>query len=458
MHWHCRQAGTVIAIGVLMGALGLSAAAQQSSCSPDTAIDHAGMKTLSNLQVSSWAGAPVAKDVSLATALRDFNIDISKFTTGTEVPLVLPGHVETSVFVLEREVQGQPLDHTWVVLYSVAPPAVRQAMEQQGIRYPWNGFVMNMDGNAAAPIRIGMLGQPDSQLVYDPQRHTFVQDTLPLLSGLRKDEGCVSCILDLVKSVVCEAVADGISCATVAGCPGAVLSALLRATFKLVTGDLCFLGDINSCANSCGLQQIRITPESNAQLNRGAQKITVNTLSGKNVGAWAMAVRQDAVLGTPIVTLGTSNQQTLNWNPRIGVYTIYAGNIPVPAFSIPGLARSTNVNVGQSPTVAVSWRITDSCDDGRGFRVRFFDKTRGGAYPASGYDTVPSGGEQTFTMNVPRGSMLCEGAVQDPPTDSYWCYGIDGGQNADYPGAGTCCYQVPTSGTTLAVGSTLIGP
>ncbi|MFL6259681.1 MAG: hypothetical protein ACJ76Y_08220 [Thermoanaerobaculia bacterium] len=200
------------------------------------------MKTLTERQVISWADAPTAMGVPLGEALRDYSVDISMLTTGTEVPLVLPGNVETSIFVLEREVKGQPLNHDWVILYSVAPPAVRQALERQSIRYPWSGFVMRMDDNDPAPIRIGMLGQSGFQLIYNPRKHTFERNLLPTPGGLQiaDSQDCMSCILDLVKSVVCEAVADGVSCATLAGCPGAVLSALIRATFKLITGDLCF--------------------------------------------------------------------------------------------------------------------------------------------------------------------------------------------------------------------------
>ena len=97
----------------------------------------------------------------------------------------------------------------------------------------------------------------------------------------------------------------------------------------------------------------------------------------------------------------------------------------------------------------INWTIEDGCQDGRGFRVRFFDKTRGGVYPSGGnYFFVPSGTTGIFSMNAPAGSRLCLGGQTEPPTSGHWCYGINGNQNADYPGAGTavCCRTVPGGG------------
>ncbi len=448
MHSLSRQLGWVVVAVLMTDVFSVAFAAQDTSCAAGAAIDYKRMVTLSNLQVQSWADAPTATGVSLAEALHASGVEVSELTTGTEIPVVLPGNVASSVFVLEREVPREPQNHTWVVLYSVAPTLVRQAMEREGIRYPWSGFVMVMDGeNNVAPLRVGMLGERGA-LVYNSSTHTFEREqSESLLGGQPQAFGaCVSCILDLVKSVICEAVADGVSCATLAGCPGAVLSALIRATFKLVTDDLCFEGDILGCANSCGLQQITLTPDSDAQIKPGNQKITVNIARGPNLGAWVLPVKQNGVPGAPQIHFGLSSQQTFNWNAAAGVYNLYAGNIPAPNTTIPGLGKSTNVRVGQSTTAVVTWQVIDGCDDGRGFRIRFFDKTHGGVFPSSGYDSIPSGGENTFTMNVPRGSNLCRGAEQDPPTELYWCYGINGDQDADYPGAGTCCYQVPASG------------
>jgi hypothetical protein len=424
-----------------------NAAAQEISCLADKAIETAGIVTLNDQQMSSWATATLTTGTSLAEELQAYGVAMNEFTTGTEIPLTLPGHVASSIYVLERQSSRNPVENTWVILYSMAPTEVRLELERQGISYPWSGFVLIMDGNdAAAPLRLGMLGQPEHQLVYDRATRTFQRASRPILEGVPEakiSQGCIDCLLDLVKSVACEAVADGVACATVAGCPGAIISALIRASWKLLTQDLCFQGDIASCAFSCALPQITITPSSNAQVSSGLQKITVS-ISGTNAGAWALAVPQNSLPGAPLIKLG-GNPRILDWNPRAGVYTIYAGNVPL--LNTPGVARSTNVKVGQQGSTAiVNWTITDECNDSRGLRIRFFDRTIGGVFPGlANYYAVPSAGQKTFSFNAPRGSRVCLGAAQDPPGSSSWCYGINGNLDGSY--SNTCCTVIPATGT-----------
>jgi hypothetical protein len=126
--------------------------------------------------------------------------------------------------------------------------------------------------NVAAPLRLGMLGQSGDQLVYKPKTRTFQRNSEADLARslqTKASQGCIDCLFDLVKSIACEAVADGIACATVAGCPGAVISALLRATWKLLTQDLCFQGDIAVCAATCAFPQITLTPSSKRVFGKG---------------------------------------------------------------------------------------------------------------------------------------------------------------------------------------------
>ena len=437
-----------------MAALAASVEAQDISCSAEAAIDSKRMVTLSDQQLLSWATVPLTTGGTLADEMKAYGLQLSDFTTGTEVPLTLPGKVASSVYVLESQSARDPMAHTWVILYSVAPTAVRVALEQEGVKYPWSGFVLTLDGNnVAAPIRLGMLGQPSNQLVYDPQARTFHNAETPLAGAAQAkiSQDCIQCIIDLVKSVACEAVADGISCATVAACPGAILSALLRATWKLLTQDLCFPGDIAKCAASCAFPQITLTPSSNAQLSSGRQQITVS-ISGTNAGAWALPIQQGSLPGAPLIKIG-SNPRVLDWNPTNGTYTIYAGNIPL--VNTPGIARSTNVNVGvSSATGSVSWTISDSCNDNRGLRFRIFDKTRGGVFPStSTYYAVPAGGQVIASFNAPRGSRICLGASQDPPGSTWWCYGINGDRDGSY--SSLCCAVVPASGN-LTAGNNLV--
>lgn len=104
-----------------------------------------------------------------------------------------------------------------------------------------------------------------------------------------------------------------------------------------------------------------------------------------------------------------------------------------------------------SPTgsATVEWTITDGCPDSRGMSVRFFDRTRGGFYPPGSSYTISSGSSRKIKFTAPRGSQLCFGAQASPATSSYWCVGLDGTQDPNYPGAGTslCCATVPSSGS-----------
>ena len=99
-------------------------------------------------------------------------------------------------------------------------------------------------------------------------------------------------------------------------------------------------------------------------------------------------------------------------------------------------------------TATVEWTVADGCADNRGFKVRIFDRTRGGFYPSGSFYSIPAGGTQLLRFSAPRGSQLCIGAQTNPPTSDAWCVGFSGSQNPNYPGAGTaiCCATVPNSG------------
>lgn len=440
---------TLWSIGAIILAATISTtkplAAQEVTCQARPAVSEQRVATLDGARISAWATAPVAGGGTLSDELFSYGVDASELFTETEMPVDLPGPIRTSIYLLERRSAARPESRTWVLLYSTAPTIVRKELEHRGISYPWSGFVLSVDEGDEVPIRLGVLGQPKQQLAYDVQSRSFVPMGVPFgAAGTDRaiSSGCIQCIKDLILDVACEAAAEGISCSTIAACPGAILSALIRATFRLITTEVCFPADLALCAVRCAAPQITITPASNAHLNSGQQRVTVN-ISGTNAGAWMLAVPQGGLPSAVSVKIGT-NPRVINWNPADGVYTLFAGNIPLTGF--PWAAKSTNVAVGQSgATGPVSWTITDACVDGRGFRLKFFDKTRGGTFPSSGSYSIPNGQSRTFTFNAPRGSRVCLGAVQDPPTSTYWCYGIDGTEDGSY--SSLCCQTVPQSGT-----------
>lgn len=438
-------ASLAVAQDIMPGSLAATMNAQDAACSAEAAVDSARITSLRAEEFASWAEAPLSTGTSLSEELRSYGISMSEFSAGRKIALTLPGNRETSIYVLARESLRQPLDNTWVMLYSVAPTAVRLELEHQGIVYPWSGFVVTMDDrNGSGSLRVGMLGQPDHQLEYNPVSHQFQRVAAANLAGesqVKASEGCMDCILGLVKEVACEFLADTVACLTVAGCPGAVISALVRASWKLLTQDVCFPANIALCAFRCGMPEIKITPASNTILSPGKQQITVN-ISGTNAGAWVLPVPQNGRPGAPMIRLG-GNPRVVEWNASAGVYTIYAGSIPLTGY--PGIQRNTNVVVGQVSFVPVNWTITDGCSDNRGLRVRFFDKTRGGVFPsASSYFVIPVGSQKTLAFNAPRGSRICIGAGQDPPSSRSWCYGINGTADGSY--SATCCAVVPETG------------
>jgi hypothetical protein len=82
--------------------------------------------------------------------------------------------------------------------------------------------------------------------------------------------------------------------------------------------------------------------------------------------------------------------------------------------------------------------ITDSCNDGLGLQVRFFDTTHGLAWPSAGSAyTIASGGTGTFPLSVVTGSTVCFGAETNPSNGSYWGVGVN-----NTHGCAACCYTV----------------
>jgi len=413
-----------------------------NTCSELT-LAPSGSRAMTREEVAQLSPTVLTAGGSLAEELATYNISVSELNVGTELPVMLPGGVPSSVYVLEREIAPIADQHTWVILYSTAPNVVRAELERRRLPFPWSGFIVSLDAtDRESPIQVSLLGHPNEKLLYDPAARTFRAPAIsaPLNSGATAS-ACVTCILGLVRSIVCEAVADGISCATVAGCPGAIISALIRASWKLLTSDLCFAKDLSDCRQTCFLPTIRITPASDSQLQPGHRSIGVD-ISGTNAGAWALPLPTNGgAIGPPLIKIGP-NPRTLDWNAQVGVYSIYAGNIPLTTNA--AIAKNTNIAVGNAAAMAVNWAITDGCFDNEGLRVRFFDRTHNAVFPSQGYYSVPSGGARTFSFTALRGSDMCIGAVQDPPGTTYWCCGINGEHSGDY--SPLCHSTIPLTG------------
>ena len=96
----------------------------------------------------------------------------------------------------------------------------------------------------------------------------------------------------------------------------------------------------------------------------------------------------------------------------------------------------------QGGNATFTWKITDSCFDGVGVFVRFFDETNNLVFPNSSQAyVINSGRSSTIKLTVKRGAKICYGAEPTDRDGSYWGVGLD-----DDEGCTNCCNIVPNSG------------
>jgi len=83
----------------------------------------------------------------------------------------------------------------------------------------------------------------------------------------------------------------------------------------------------------------------------------------------------------------------------------------------------------------IDWTIADSCDDGSGLQVRFFDRNSTRVWPnSSEVYVIGPGGSATFDIECDRDHLICFGAETDPPSGIFWGVGLDGAE-----GCSECC-------------------
>ncbi len=98
-----------------------------------------------------------------------------------------------------------------------------------------------------------------------------------------------------------------------------------------------------------------------------------------------------------------------------------------------------------SSTTSMRWVLTDGCNDGRGLRTRFFDKTNNLMWPdAERVYVAGSGGSVEVSLGANAGATICYGAAKDPDDRTYWGIGLDGNQ-----GCASCCYTA--AATTIRI-------
>ena len=88
-----------------------------------------------------------------------------------------------------------------------------------------------------------------------------------------------------------------------------------------------------------------------------------------------------------------------------------------------------------------TWTIIDSCPDGQGDYLRFFDLSNHLVWPdANHVYSLASGKTAVYKLSVKRGAKVCYGATPWDE-DGYWGLDVDGSQSCS-----TCCSIVPNSG------------
>jgi hypothetical protein len=399
-----------------LSAMALVPSAQ--SCTGKITLPPERIVDMSSEELLSLADDVVPSGESMAAELDRYQLSLKAFDHAREVPLILDGQVTNSILLLDSK---RTEEHTWLVLFSALPDAVRTELRHQGIDLQWNGFILRVnDADASTPVRLALLGDHTGEYVFDAQQGRFKSLNLTGVSAAASS-GCLECIKGIITSIACESIALGISCDTVVGCLGATLDLVLRATVQLITKEPCFNGSLVQCTGKC-LVPISITPASNARLSPGVTTTVSAVIGGsvKQLGAWLVIVPKGGVPLPPLLALGARNPRTVNWkNPATGTYDIYAGNIPLPTSPLLfGSSVSSNVVVGTPPPSLATCYLDPTCHSGDRHQARDIVtnqcvpvtscsgiwKCQGGAQGGS-----CGGGTQdcTFSPGCPQGVQDC---------------------------------------------------
>lgn len=127
---------------------------------------------------------------------------------------------------------------------------------------------------------------------------------------------------------------------------------------------------------------------------------------------------------------GGASEKTLQTTPGDDV-GIDLAELLAPKAACPGGGNAT-----------FTWTIKDSCVDGVGIYVRFFDETNDLVFPNSTQVySIGSGRTGAVKLSVKRGAKICYGAEPSNLDGSYWGVSLDNSQ-----GCASCCNIVPNSG------------
>ncbi len=104
-----------------------------------------------------------------------------------------------------------------------------------------------------------------------------------------------------------------------------------------------------------------------------------------------------------------------------------------------------------TPSATIRFTMRDSCDDGRGLGLRYFDPDNGIIWPAdlTQVFTIPPGETRFVDLACVPGGRVCYGARTNPDSGVFWGVDIDGskgcdnccarcGQHAEFPGDLIC--------------------
>jgi hypothetical protein len=119
-----------------------------------------------------------------------------------------------------------------------------------------------------------------------------------------------------------------------------------------------------------------------------------------------------------------------------------------------GCGTSQTSGSGLTGSPVLTYKVTDSCNDGRTVYYRFFDETDNLTWPtASTYYYATQGNTYTSSLQCKAGASICFGASENTVTDSpFW--GV--GSNNSHTCANCCvtCQSSTVTGTLSCATST----
>jgi len=173
----------------------------------------------------------------------------------------------------------------------------------------------------------------------------------------------------------------------------------------------------------------------------------------------ALAIRVVALLAT-VAASGCGNSSTAP-SPSTTVSSTSTPTTVQPTTVQPTTVQSTTATSVPSttatstpstvlPTTAsglssLTYTVTDSCNDGRGLQIKFFDTTNNGVWPsANEVYLVPVGQTRTTTLSCRTGAQICYGARTDPASNIVWGLDLDRSRGCD-----NCCTTCQNGSRTL---------